>query len=136
MESSAPWAPRESSRVRGSLSDALEARDTERLRALLDRGAQPNVADGQLSPLHEAVRLGEPRFVRMLLEKGANPNARDSAGETPLHEALRRRDHEMVGALLDFGANPNLPDRAGLTPLQAAGNDRHLVRRLLEKGAH
>ncbi len=136
VESSAPWAPRESSRVRGSLSDALEARDTERLRALLDRGAQPNVADGQLSPLHEAVRLSEASFVRMLLEKGANPNARDSAGETPLHEALRRRDHEVVGALLDFGANPNLPDRAGLTPLQAAGNDRHLVRRLLEKGAH
>jgi hypothetical protein len=136
VEPSAPWAPRESSRARGGLSDALEARDTERLRALLDRGAQPNVADGQLSPLHEAVRLGEPRFVRMLLEKGANPNARDAAGETPLHEALRRRDHQMVGVLLDFGANPNLPDRMGLTPLQAVGNDGTLVRRLLEKGAH
>jgi serine/threonine-protein kinase len=136
VEPSAPWAPRESSRARGSLWDALEARDTERLRVLLDRGAQPNGADGQLSPLHEAVRMGEASFVRILLEKGASPNARDSAGETPLHEALRRRDHEMVGALLDFGANPNLPDRMGLTPLQAAGNDGTLRRRLLEKGAH
>ena len=136
VEPSASWAPRESPRVRGSLSDALAARDTERLRGLLDRGAQPNGADGQLSPLHEAVRMGEVSFVRMLLEKGANPNARDSAGETPLHEALRRRDYEIVGALLDFGANPNLPDRMGLTPLQAAGNDGTLVRRLLEKGAH
>ena len=136
VEPSAPWAPRESSRARGGLTDALEARDTERLRALLDRGVQPNVADGQRSPLHEAVRMGEASFVRMLLEKGASPNARDSAGETPLHEALRRRDHEMVGALLDFGANPNLPDRMGLTPLQAAGNDGTLVRKLLEKGAH
>ena len=136
MEPSASWAPRESPRARGSLSDALAARDTERLRGLLDRGAQPNGADGQLSPLHEAVRMGEVSFVRMLLEKGASPNARDSAGETPLHEALRRRDHEIVGALLDFGANPNLPDRMGLTPLQAAGNDGTLVRRLLEKGAH
>jgi ankyrin repeat protein len=136
VEPLAPWAPRESFRARGSLSDALQARDTERLRALLDRGAQPNGADGQLSPLHEAVRMGEASFVRMLLEKGANPNARDSAGETPLHEALRRRDYEIVGALLDFGANPNLPDRTGLTPLQAAGNDGTLRRRLLEKGAH
>jgi ankyrin repeat protein len=114
----------------------LEARDTERLRTLLDRGTPPNVAEGQSSPLHEAVRLGEPGFVRMLLEKGANPNARDYSGETPLHEALRRRDRDMVGALLDFGANPNLPDRMGLTPLQAAGSDGYLVRRLLEKGAH
>jgi ankyrin repeat protein len=114
----------------------LEARDTERLRALLDRGTPPNVADGQFSPLHEAVRLGEPRFVRMLLEKGANPNARDFAGETPLHHALHRRDREMVGALLDFGANPNLPDRMGMSPLQAAGSDGYLVRKLLEKGAH
>ena len=135
-EPSAPWPSRESPRARGGLSDALEARDSERLRTLLDHGAQPNVGDGRRSPLHEAVRLGEPSFVRMLLEKGANPNARDSVGETPLHEALRRRDREMVGALLDFGANPNLPDRTGLTPLQAAGNDGYLVRRLLEKGAH
>jgi serine/threonine protein kinase len=136
VEPSSSRASRELPRTRGGLADALEARDEQRLRTLLDRGTQPNVPDGQLSPLHEAVRLGEPRFVRMLLEKGANPNARDSAGETPLHEALRRRDHEVVGALLDFGANPNLPDRAGLTPLQAAGNDGTLVRRLLEKGAH
>ncbi len=137
-EPSTPPAPRASPRAHGSgsLWDALEARDADRLRALLDRGVQPNVADGRLSPLHEAVRLGEPSFVRMLLEKGANPNARDSAGETPLHEALRRRDREMVGALLDFGANPNLPDRTGATPLQAAGTDRTLVRKLLEKGAH
>jgi predicted Ser/Thr protein kinase len=136
-EPSGPWPTRESPRAHGGgLSEALEARNSERLRALLDRGAQPNVADGQRSPLHEAVRLGEPSFVRMLLEKGANPNARDAAGETPLHEALRRRDREMVGALLDFGANPNLPDRTGMTPLQAAGNDGTLVRKLLEKGAH
>jgi serine/threonine protein kinase len=148
-EPSAPWVPRESPRARnsgeppwaprargGGLYDALEARDTERLRTLLDRGTPPNVAEGQSSPLHEAVRLGEPGFVRMLLEKGANPNARDYSGETPLHEALRRRDRDMVGALLDFGANPNLPDRMGLTPLQAAGSDGYLVRRLLEKGAH
>ena len=135
-EPSSPWLPRESPHARsGGLFDALEARDTEHLRALLDRGAQPNVADGQFSPLHEAVRLGEPRFVRMLLEKGANPNARDFAGETPLHHALHRRDREMVSALLDFGANPNLPDRMGMSPLQAAGSDGYLVRKLLEKGA-
>jgi cytohesin len=96
----------------------------------------PNTGDGSLSPLHQAVFSGDPRFVRMLLEKGANPNARDSAGETPLHEALRRRNYEMVGALLDFGANPNLPDRSGRTPLQAAGGDGFLMRKLLEKGAH
>ena len=141
-EPSAPWVPRESPRPEsprprsGGLFDALEARDTERLRSLLDRGAPPNVADGQFSPLHEAVRLGEPHFVRMLLEKGANPNARDFAGETPLHHALHRRKREMVSALLDFGANPNLPDRIGMSPLQAAGSDDYLVRKLLEKGAH
>jgi ankyrin repeat protein len=137
MEPSNSWPSHESPRARsGGLSAAIEAGDGESLRALLDRGVQPNVADGQFSPLHEAVLWGEPSIVRMLLEKGANPNARDSAGETPLHEALRRRDHEMVSVLLDFGANPNLSDRTGTTPLQAAGNDGYLVRKLREKGAH
>ena len=129
-----PAAPR--ARGAAALSDAVQARDGDRLRALLDRGVPPNTGDGSLSPLHQAVFSGDPRFVRMLLEKGANPNARDSAGETPLHEALRRRNYEMVGALLDFGANPNLPDRSGRTPLQAAGGDGFLMRKLLEKGAH
>ncbi|HEX7598324.1 MAG TPA: ankyrin repeat domain-containing protein, partial [Polyangia bacterium] len=120
----------------GGLSDAVQARDAERLRSLLDRGVSPNLGEGRASPLHQAVHSGDPRFVRMLLEKGANPNARDAAGETPLHEALRRRNYDMVGALLDFGANPNLPDRTGRTPLEAAGGDGFLARKLLEKGAH
>jgi hypothetical protein len=129
-----PASPRQ--RGAAALSDAVQARDGDRLRALLDRGVPPNTGDGSFSPLHHAVLSGDPRLVRMLLEKGANPNARDSAGETPLHEALRRRNHEMIGALLDFGANPNLPDRSGRTPLQAAGGDGFLTRKLLEKGAH
>jgi hypothetical protein len=128
-----PAAPRQ--RGAGALSDAVQARDGDRLRALLDRGVPPNTGDGSLSPLHQAVLSGDPHLVRMLLEKGANPNARDSAGETPLHEALRRRNHEMIGALLDFGANPNLPDRSGRTPLQATGGDGFVTRKLLEKGA-
>jgi serine/threonine protein kinase len=120
----------------GGLSDAVQARDAERLRSLLDRGVSPNAGEGRASPLHQAVHSGDPRFVRMLLEKGANPNARDAVGETPLHEALRRRNYDMVGALLDFGANPNLPDRTGRTPLEVAGGDGFIARKLLDKGAH
>jgi eukaryotic-like serine/threonine-protein kinase len=123
-------------RGRGPLAEALAARDTQRLRQLLDRGTPPNVGDGATSPLHQSVAMGEPQIVRMLLEKGANPNARDPAGETPLHQALRRGDRGSAAALLDFGANPNLRDRFGRTPLDLAAGDPYLVQKLLEKGAH
>jgi hypothetical protein len=116
--------------------DALASRDSDKLRALLDRGAPPNVTTGGLTPLHYAVLLGDGRTVRLLLEKGANPNAQDSAGETPLILAIRRGDRPTGAALLDFGANPNARDRAGWTPLQLVAGDDFWTRKLLEKGAH
>jgi hypothetical protein len=118
------------------LSAAVQSGDRRALRELLDRGTPPNVSDGQISPLHQAVHLGDGEAALMLLQKGANPNSRNSVGETPLHEAMRRHDHAMVGNLLDFGANPNLPDRYGMRPLQVAGYDGYLLRKLREKGAN
>jgi ankyrin repeat protein len=119
-----------------ALLEALWRRDTDRLRFLLDRGSSPNAPNGTVSPLHQAVALGEAGYVRMLLEKGANPNAVDPQGETPLLKAIHRGNREMGSALLDFGANPNARDRAGYTPLQLAGGDPFWRRKLLEKGAN
>jgi serine/threonine protein kinase len=130
------WSYQMAPRRAGGVSAAVQSGDRHTLRELLDRGSSPNVADGQTSPLHQAVHLGDSEAVLMLLQKGANPSARNPSGETPLHEAMRRHDHGMVGNLLDFGANPNLPDRYGLRPLQVAGYDGYLLRKLREKGAN
>ena len=49
---------------------------------LLDRGANPNVADNnKLTPLFWAVRMRRPELVTALLNKGADITVRDSRGK-------------------------------------------------------
>jgi ankyrin repeat protein len=59
--------------------------DAEVVAALIDAGADPNLADaaGQ-TPLHQAVHWGRDKVLSLLLSRGAKPGARDKNGRTPL----------------------------------------------------
>jgi ankyrin repeat protein len=60
----------------------------EVVRALVARGADPNVRDhSRQTPLVYAVASRRPDNVRALLAAGADPNARDAEGKTPLQHA-------------------------------------------------
>lgn len=77
--------------------------DPEVVKALLQKGANPNVAttDGPTdtlpggppvmgeSPLHLAAAYGHMDVIDMLLEAGADPQAVDKVGATPVHWAGR-----------------------------------------------
>jgi ankyrin repeat protein len=68
---------------------ALAAHDVPAMEALLEHGADPNVAvsDDGLTPLMFAATFGWTEAVAVLLAKGADPSIRDAAGNTPLRVA-------------------------------------------------
>src|SRR5688500_10230098 len=81
-------------------------------RLLLDRGADPNVADDKgLTPLLAAIILNRPDMVQLLISRGANVNAiahvtakTDSGTLTPLKAAKDSGRNEIVEILVKAGA--------------------------------
>lgn len=115
---------------------ADDSRVLERVRQLLDAGAEATYVDSQsATPLHVALnRIDEPGAgpvhvyrdaARLLLALGADPLAADADGNTPLHLAALEADGQVTQLLLDLGADPMAVTPAGRTALEAAasGND-------------
>ena len=91
---------------------------------LLDKGADPNMAEAGFTALHEAIMRRDEQMVRTLLAHGADPNAplktwtptrRDShdfnfapalVGATPFWLAARFTEPSVMRLLLEHGANP------------------------------
>jgi ankyrin repeat protein/beta-lactamase regulating signal transducer with metallopeptidase domain len=106
----------------------------EVVRALLDKGANPNKGSGQalnraLSPRPNA------DIALLLIEKGADVNA-IGEGPAPLLLAVRSRQVSVVRALLAKGADPNFGGRSpGTTPLRAAADSPEIQQLLIQAGA-
>ena len=115
--------------------------DLRLLRALIERGADVNVAQAGMNPLLAATRdswHGRPEAVMTLLANGADPRATDAEGNTPLHHAARSSDPGVAALLRDAGAEMDALNLDGVSPLGTAcmaGNWR-LARFLLERGAN
>src|SRR6266581_4609189 len=79
------WADRNA-----DLQGAAKAGDIERVRTLLEQGADVNARNAfGAAPLHEAAWSGNSTLVDLLLSRGADVNERHAeAGSTPLHYAV------------------------------------------------
>ena len=78
---------------------------------------------GGLTPLHFAVRQGDPAAVTALLDAGAKidtPSGGD--GTSALLLAVINGQFDLAAVLLDRGADPSLASDNGVTPLYAALN--------------
>jgi len=63
------------------LIEAVKRGDTQEVRRLLVKGANPNARDGiGTTPLMYAILLRQPAIVKMLLANGADPNAKTNPG--------------------------------------------------------
>lgn len=92
----------------------VQRRDLTWVRFLLQRGANPNIADKNgITPLQIAVQLGFIEGAERLIKGGAQVDVPDSTGETPLITAIHRRDTAMVELLITNGANPDRTDNSG-----------------------
>lgn len=112
---------------------ALERRDIQMARLLLDHGAKPDMhGPGGWLPVEAAAFMGSGSFVKLLLDHGG------PAGGA-LHIAAARGDRDMVSLLLACGVSPApLPVPSTDCPLAAAlrgGHDRTACL-LLDAGAH
>ncbi|MGH9719153.1 MAG: ankyrin repeat domain-containing protein [Bryobacteraceae bacterium] len=111
--------------------------DSEEVRLLLDKGANPNAQnDDGGTALMYAVEDGEK--TRLLLNRGANPNLRSGEGRTALLIAAGwAGSFPAVKLLLENGADAGvrLPDGRGALTVAVAARNRDLLQLLLDHGA-
>lgn len=105
------------------------------INALLEHGANPNVADEDgFTPLMSAIRNRRKDIVDLLLQHGADVNAMDDLEYTPLQYAVINNDTLTTKRLIQQGANVNALTNMHGTVLLSAVSFRNveIIRMLLE----
>ncbi|HEV7233973.1 MAG TPA: ankyrin repeat domain-containing protein [Sphingorhabdus sp.] len=108
-----------------ALHIVIQRRDSTWLGYLLQKGANPNLADKKgTTPLMLATQLGYVEGIDTLVRRKATVDQTNRAGETALILAVQLRNAEAVRALLKAGANPDKRDsRAGYSARDYAKQD-------------
>lgn len=116
---------RDSTSGETALHIVIQRRDSTWLGYLLQKGANPNLADKKgTTPLMLATQLGYVEGIDTLVRKKATVDQTNRSGETALILAVQLRNAEAVRALLKAGANPDKKDsRAGYSARDYAKQD-------------
>ena len=97
-----------------ALHIVVARRDETWTRFLLQRGANPNIADKTgATPVSVAASLGFVEGVEALVKAGGRIDVTNASGETPLIAAVHRRDSALIRLLMKNGANPDRSDNSG-----------------------
>ena len=105
----------------GSLHKAVEGRHWSIAELLLDRGAEPDLLDGEgRSPLSLAALAEHCGLIELLVGRGACPEGGEGETVTPLGHAILQGQQEVVCCLLELGASPNKGDKLGRSILDLA----------------
>lgn len=122
------------------LQSALRREQVELVKAVLTRGANPDLCLLRVCPLQLALQSKNNAllFTNLLLEKGAKPDKLPDvrSPDTVLVQAARANRLDLVKALLDKGADPH-GGASTHHPVEIAleSGNLALMRLLLEKGA-
>jgi len=120
-----------------NIFEASTEGNLERVRELIQSGADVNARNYGNTSLHYASENGHTDIVRLLITAGANVNAKNNYDETPLFDASNRGQTDIVRLLIDARADVNTESTSGTTPLHTASNNGHtdIVRLLIDAGA-
>lgn len=86
----------------GNLFSSIEQQNIIEVVQVLQRGADPNVGEGSIMPLHLACYLKCPAIIELLLRFGADPLRKDSMGHTSLYYANLHENVELSGKMQSF----------------------------------
>jgi ankyrin repeat protein len=120
------------------LSNAVNANDVDRVKFLVEKGADVNKPDPQgWTPLQNAARQRKDGMIKALIELGADVNRPDDSGMTPLIAAAMRDHVPSIKVLIEKGANIEQPGPQGFRPLALAiaENKYESAKALMEAGA-
>ena len=110
------------------LSNAVIANDFDRVKFLVEKGADVNKPDPQgWTPLQNAARQRKDEMIKTLIELGADVNRPDDSGMTPLVAAAMRDHVPSIKVLLENGADIEQAGPAGL-PAAGARHRRRQIR--------
>lgn len=107
------------------LANAVIANDLERVRYLVEHGADASARDGDgYTALGNAVRFGYAPVATLLIDHKADTNATDLSGWTPLMYAAWADDPDLTRLLLTHGArHDRTKEQDRLTPLAIAAQN-------------
>jgi uncharacterized protein len=122
------------------LIEAVRSGTVGQVKALLERGANPNAEDRLGNALDFAFYRDDLQKAELLISYMTDVNQRGLLGLTALHQAASSSSNvalEVCVFLLDHGADVNAVDFEGWTPLMNAVHSKHfdIARLLLERGA-
>lgn len=120
------------------LANAVLAKDIDRVRFLIKKGADVNARDsGGFSLLDTAARNRAASLIEVLVDAGADPNAADADGFFPLLHAINRNHVPTVEMLAKKGADLNKLNKQDITPLSWAIGDGKFfaAKALIDAGA-
>jgi hypothetical protein len=121
-----------------NLFEAIDSDDIEKVKECIESGADVNMTNSSLTPLHVSLMGGTSKeIIELLIANGADINARNSHQSTPLHMACMNDVIEVAKILIDAGAEIDAKNNLGITPLHLACKNGGLstVEALIERGA-
>jgi quinoprotein dehydrogenase-associated probable ABC transporter substrate-binding protein len=125
--------------VQSELANAVLAADPERIRFLVEKGADINRQDAQgYGALQAAARNRSDRIIPLLIELGADVNGRDEDGFTALIHAAERNHVPSIKALAAARADLEASVDGGFGPLSLAIESGKFLaaKALIELGAN
>lgn len=120
------------------LSNAVIANDVDRVKFLVEKGADVNRPDPQgWTPLQSAARQRKEGMIKTLIDLGADVDRPDDSGMTPLVAAAMRDHVPSIKVLIENGADIEQPGPQGFRPLALAiaENKYESAKALMEAGA-
>ncbi|KAF7506301.1 hypothetical protein GJ744_011874 [Endocarpon pusillum] len=124
--------------INEELINAVYQGDEQRVKILLDRGADINIQGGVYgNALKAAASQGNEQLVKILLDRGADINIQGGVYGNALQAAASQENEQIVKILLDHGADINIQGGVYGNALQAAASqgDEQIMKILLDRGA-